>query len=87
MSVTRDRKLFVGDRRVPYQLLSERVQEQLGPHAPSVALRADRHLDYGYVLVVIDAIRRAGVENVGLIVNPLELPEGASPEDAADEGS
>jgi biopolymer transport protein TolR len=80
VSVTAEKQLYVGDRRVSYQMLTERVRQQLGPHAPSVALRADRKLPYGYILHVIDAIRQAGVENVGLIVNPVELPEESGPE-------
>ena len=76
VTVTHERRLYVGERLIPFNMLVDTVRSRLGGSGQAVALKADRRLDYGYVLLVLDSIRRAGVENVGLIVNPLESPDG-----------
>ena len=73
VSVTKGQKLYIGDQLVLFPLLPERLRAVRGNSGKAVALRADKSLDYGFVLLVIDAIRRAGIENVGLVVNPLDL--------------
>ena len=88
VTVTDERRIYVGDRLVPYNMLADNVRSRLGAASgQAVALKADRKLDYGYVLLVLDAIRRAEVENVGLIVNPLDtqtaLDEALSPGERA----
>jgi len=36
----------------------------------AVYFRADRSLDYGYVIKVMATIRRAGVQNIGMMTEP-----------------
>jgi len=36
----------------------------------SVYFRADKNLDYGYVVKVMATIRRAGVQNIGMMTEP-----------------
>ena len=38
----------------------------------TVFLRADRLLPYGEVLLIMDDIRRAGIERISLVTVPLE---------------
>jgi biopolymer transport protein ExbD len=38
----------------------------------TVFLRADRNLAYGEVLIVMDAIRTAGISRVALVTAPLD---------------
>ena len=35
-----------------------------------VYLKADKTLDYGFVMRVIATVRRAGVENIGMVTEP-----------------
>jgi biopolymer transport protein ExbD len=43
----------------------------------AVFLRADRAVPYGFVMSVLDALRRAGIETATLVVQPLPEGEGA----------
>ena len=36
----------------------------------AVYFRADRSLDYGFVIKVMSTIRRAGVQNIGMMTEP-----------------
>ena len=42
-----------------------------GIENPIVYVRADKDLKYGYVISIIDTIKKAGVEKVRLIIDPL----------------
>ena len=81
VSVDREGRIRINDRPVHPDLLHERMKG-LAATSPdeTVFLRADKHLPYGEVLLVMDRIRTAGVTRVALVTVPLEL-------DDPDEGS
>jgi|SRR5438128_8308035 len=65
--------VFIGDRPVALPLLEEQLRGRLQGMATKVAyLRADRALQYGTVIEVVDIMKRAGVEQFGLAY---ELPQ------------
>ena len=37
----------------------------------SIYLRADKMLDYGFVMHVMATVKEAGVENIGMVTEPL----------------
>ena len=52
-------------------ILSRKVEEYLSNNQNGgVYLKADKTLDYGFVMQVIATVRRAGVENIGMITDP-----------------
>jgi len=66
--------VFIGDRPVALPLLEEQLRGRMQGMATKVAyLRADRALQYGTVVEVIDIMKRAGVEQFGLAY---DLPQG-----------
>ena len=52
-------------------ILSRKVEEYLSNNQNGgLYLKADKTLDYGFVMQVIATVRRAGVENIGMVTEP-----------------
>ncbi len=59
------------DEMVNLLILSRKVEEYLSNNQKgAVYLKADKTLDYGFVMQVIATVRRAGVENIGMVTEP-----------------
>ena len=59
------------DEMVNLLVLSRKVEEYLSNNQNGgVYLKADKTLDYGFVIQVIATVRRAGVENIGMVTEP-----------------
>ncbi len=75
VSLDRRNRLYINDRLVHLDLLRERLGETLGARRDRfVFLRADREVPYGRVMAVMNQIKRAGVEQVGLVTEPPPAP-------------
>ncbi|HSE94965.1 MAG TPA: biopolymer transporter ExbD [Methylomirabilota bacterium] len=75
LTLTKDRLLYLNDRVQPLATLEPRLRELLRNRADkTVFIKADKDLAYGYVVETMDRIRRAGVERVGMVTEP--LPRG-----------
>ncbi len=72
VSIAEDRRLFIDD--------GESTMEDLGPRlsaiykgcqdARGVILRADKKIDYGFVVEVMGTIREAGIDQIGMVTEP-----------------
>ena len=63
-----DRFVYLNDERIRMDVLSERVrQATLTSSDKQVFLRGDGTLQYQDLMQVIDALRAAGVQNVGMV--------------------
>ena len=59
------------DEMVNLLILSRKVEEYLSNNQNGgVYLKADKSLDYGFVMQVIATVRRAGVKNIGMVTEP-----------------
>ena len=59
------------DEMVNLLILSRKLKEYLiNNQNGGVYLKADKTLDYGFVMQVIATVRRAGVENIGMVTEP-----------------
>ena len=71
ITVTRDKKLYVGDEPTnPSALILRVKQKRALPGIGGVAIRGDKDVPYGVVLGVIDQLRANGIDSVGLIMSP-----------------
>jgi biopolymer transport protein TolR len=72
VTVKNNKKIFWNqDEIVNLLVLTRKVEDYLGQHKDGgVYLRADKALDYGFVMRVIATVRRAGVENIGMVTEP-----------------
>jgi biopolymer transport protein TolR len=84
LSVKADRSLWLGSGDAPARLSLDDLEERLRANARvrqdrELYLMADRTLPYGYVVEVMAAVQRAGVQNLGMITNPTpSRPAGAA---------
>lgn len=71
VSIERDAKMFLGKDPVNIVQLRERLrQAKLGNPRVSVYLRSDRTVPYGRVVQVMDEVKGAGIERMGMVTNP-----------------
>jgi len=72
ISVDRNGKIFINDVNIPMEDLKDQVQKRVPTlkNKNAVFLRADRTLQYGTVMEVMDEIKRAGVPTVGMVTEP-----------------
>lgn len=71
LSVTKDRKVFLGEVEIPAEKMEEALahNERLKEEG-EVYVQADRTVPYGFVVRVFAAVRKAGVQKLGLVTNP-----------------
>jgi biopolymer transport protein TolR len=70
VAVLRDGQIFFGGGRVRPEGLVAKISERLAHGAKrEVYIRADARSRYGTVSAVLDGIRAAGVERVGIVVD------------------
>lgn len=75
LSVGPDRTIYIGDVAIrPENLESELKRRYAEDPGRPIFLRADRGVDYGFVVEVIAVARAAGFVNLGLVTQP--RPEG-----------
>jgi len=73
LSISRDRYIHMGESVVNIHLLEAKLKEYFyGKDKKIVFIRADKNLPYGYVMSVLDITKKAGVEVVGLVTEPVE---------------
>jgi biopolymer transport protein ExbD/biopolymer transport protein TolR len=73
VAVTRDGKFYLGQDRVAIEDLASKVNDLLsGRIEKTVFVKSDRRAKYGDVVQVVDNIRNAGVDKVGLLTERLD---------------
>ncbi|MBE0460787.1 MAG: biopolymer transporter ExbD [Candidatus Aminicenantes bacterium] len=73
LTVTNDRYIYMNDSVINQFLLEQKLNEFfLGQEKRVVFIRADESLPYGFVLHILDIVKKAGVETVGLVITPIE---------------
>ncbi len=94
LAVDVDRRIYIGETEVALRELEEKLRYNARVQRErEVYLHAHRDLPYGFVVEVMAIARRAGVEALGMITDPLgRSPEQDSPsargeaETGADQG-
>ena len=71
VSVDRDSTIYLNDRPVNLALLTDRLKSEIQTTGNDfVFLRADQDVSYGRVMAVMDQIKRAGADRVGMVTRP-----------------
>ena len=66
--VMRDGQIFFGTERIKVDDLTNKVKDRLANRPDKrIFIRADSRAKYGYVVDVVDNVRAAGVDDVGLL--------------------
>jgi len=73
VAVTRDGKFYLGQNRVSIDDLASKVNDLLATRLEKkVFVKSDLRAKYGDVVAVVDEIRSAGVDQLGLLTQRLE---------------
>lgn len=75
LTVTRQKKVFLGKDSISLEGLGPALEERV-KRTPglSLYLRADREVPYGVVVEVMDSVKRAGIERLGMVTEPSVRP-------------
>lgn len=73
LTVERDRRVYVDKDQVPMVHLQQRLEtaRRKNPEV-SIFLRADRNVPYGAVIQVMDSVKKAGIEKLGMVTDPIK---------------
>ncbi len=70
-----DYKLYLGDTEIPKNELGEKLSTNMKlKQDRTLYIRADQSLKYGVVIQVMSLAQAAGVESIGMITAPPEVP-------------
>ena len=73
VTVTRDGKLYLGQDKVSVDVLATKVNDLLASRLEKkVFVKSDLRAKYGDVVQVVDNIRNAGVDQIGLLTERLD---------------
>jgi len=72
ITINKKNQLFINTYQVDLDFLKEKLKKILeGREKREVYLRADREIPYGFVVRVMSEIKGAGVENLGMVTEPI----------------
>jgi len=74
VSIKKNAEIFIDNDRVDLSNFEKKLETILKNKPPGIIvyLRADKEVDYGYVVEVVGRIRKAGVRELGLVA---EIPQ------------
>jgi biopolymer transport protein ExbD len=73
IAVGRDGSLYLGSTKVPLDQITNLVKDRIANRLDkTVFVRSDARAKYGDVVKVVDEVRSAGVDNIGLLTDKVE---------------
>jgi len=76
ISINNKNQVFINDFQVTLDFLQEKLKKILeGRENREVYLRADKEISYGFVVHVMSELKGAGVENLGMVTEPIRHKE------------
>ena len=76
ITIDKNHLVFINDFKVSVDFLGEKLTKMLqGRSDREVYLKADRNIPYGIVVQVMAEIKKAGIEQLGMITEPAILKE------------
>lgn len=79
IAVTRDGKMYIGNTGVTPEEITTKVKDMMADKVErTVYIKSDARAKYGDVVKVVDNVRAAGVESLGLLTQKLQ-PKNAPP--------
>jgi biopolymer transport protein TolR len=89
VAVTRDGSIFLGNNKVNKEDITGQIKDQIANKLDkTVYVKSDARAKYGDVVAVVDEIRSAGVDSLGLLTEKVTSGSGAKkPAPAANTGT
>jgi biopolymer transport protein ExbD/biopolymer transport protein TolR len=80
LAITRDGKVFLQSDRIAPDQITTKVKDMIADRLDkTVYIKSDRDAKYGVVVQVVDNVRAAGVDSLGLLTEKRETPHIAAP--------
>jgi biopolymer transport protein ExbD/biopolymer transport protein TolR len=68
VAITRDGKIYLGNTQMPKEDLTGQIKDRISTRLDkTVYVKSDARAKYGEVVAVVDEIRSAGVDQLGLL--------------------
>ena len=84
VSITRDGKVYFGTEQITIDSLTTKVKDRLANKQDKrVYVKADMRTRFGGVVQVVDSVRAAGVDDLGLLTDQRKTAPNAPPAPAA----
>jgi len=84
VSITRDGKVYLGSESIQVDTLTTKVKDRLtNKQDKRVYVKADMRTHFGNVVQVVDSVRAAGVDDLGLLTDQKKTGPNAPPAPAA----
>ena len=79
IAISQDKSLYLNAKPIQESELVTKLNELLENQKEKVILiKADVEVDYGTVMAMMDSLRQAGLEDIGLVTDPKKAPGGAA---------
>lgn len=71
VTVDKDEGIYLNDQRISIDSLEKRLREiYVARPDTTIFLKADKKIPYGFVVRIMGRVRRAGIENLGMVTEP-----------------
>jgi biopolymer transport protein TolR len=78
VTVDRDSTIYLNDKPVNLALLTDKLKAEMKRTGSDfVFLRGDQEVPYGRMMAVMDQIKKAGADKVGMVTRPSGAPRAA----------
>ena len=85
VAITRDSRIYIGNTQMQKEDLSGQIKDRVSNHIDkTVYVKSDARAKYGDVVSVVDEIRSAGVDQLGLLTQKVEKGAPTPPRPPAD---
>ncbi len=71
LTINKEGQIFIDDELIPLNEVSEEMKRIKSRWDRKVLLKADRQIHYGLVVEILAVLREAGIEDVGMMTEPL----------------
>ena len=76
LTLTKEKKIFIGtnaDNPIPYDQLETKLKTNAKlQEDKELYLHADRGLEYGFVVDIMAIVKKAGIQKMGMVTDPLQ---------------
>ncbi len=77
LTIAADKQIYLDNRKIPLEHLEFKLRSlNTNSRISALFLEADKTLPYGYVVQIMDIIKKAGVKTMGMVTKPKSIKGG-----------
>ncbi|MBN1354873.1 biopolymer transporter ExbD [bacterium] len=75
LTIAEDQQIYLDNRQIPLEHLEFKLRSlNESASISALFLEADRNLPYGYVVEVMDIVKKSGIKTMGMVTKPKVIP-------------